>query len=88
MLYQFQSILVVARLNDEDLQKNKRYVAARRKSERNQHGEIVGNGSHSSQKALNALIWLNSSAGEINEPPRFGETIAGVLQIRRARWVG
>ena len=56
MLYQFQSILVVARLNNEDLQKNKRYVAARQKLERNQHGEIVGNGSQSSQKALNALI--------------------------------
>ncbi len=35
---------------------NKRYVAARQKSERNQHGEIMGNGSHSSQKALDASI--------------------------------
>ncbi len=35
---------------------NKRYVAARQKSERNPHGEIVRNGSHSSQKALDALI--------------------------------
>ena len=27
----------------------------------------------------------SSAWGEINEPPRFGETIASVLQIRRAR---
>ncbi len=60
---------------------NKRYLAARQKSERNQHGEIVRKGLHSSQKVINALVLLDCDEGQINEPPRFGETIAGMVQI-------
>jgi DNA-binding CsgD family transcriptional regulator len=59
----------------------KRYVVTLTKEEREVLGNLVSKGKHSSQKILNALILLDSDAGEYQVSRSTNEEIARVLNI-------